>query len=152
MKIQTFIFMLTFVSFALSALDKKRIGIDLELDEGKIFEIRNIDEEPISYWLNYNSVRTQLPKKYFDLIKQTLIKNNFKCYTTWTYSGGFYEKFYCKEKSNVDFSKVKLHLHFENSTITMTEKEIFEIEGSKHVAKFLTQKEISMFIFGLSKK
>ena len=152
MKIQTFIFMLTFVSFALSALDEKRIGIDLELDEGKIFEIRNIDEEPISYWLNYNSVRTQLPKKYFDLIKQTLIKNNFKCSTTYTYSGGFYEKFYCKEKSNVDFSKVKLHLHFENSTITMTEKQIFETEGSKHTAKFLTQKDLSMFIFGLSTK
>ena len=152
MKMQAFIFMLTFVSFALSALDKKRIGIDLELDEGKIFEIRSMDEEPISYWLNYNSVRTQLPKKYFDLIKQTLIKNNFKCSTTYTYSGGFYEKFYCKEKNNVDFSKVKLHLHIGNTTITMTEKQIFETEGSKHTAKFLTQKDLSMFIFGLSTK
>ena len=152
MKLETFFFMLTFVSLALSALPENNIAIDLELDEGKIFPIRSSDEGPISYLLNYNSVRTQLPKKYFDLIKQTLIKNNFKCYFSFTYSGGFYEKFYCKEKNNVDFSKVKLHLHIGNSTITMTEKQIFETEGTKHDAKFLTQKEISMFIFGLSTK
>ena len=151
MKMQTFLFMLTFASFSLS-LDEKNVAIELELGEGKVFPIRTEDEGPISYFLNYNSVRTQLPKKYFDLIKQTLKQNNFKCYTSYTYSGGFYEKFYCKEKNNVDFSKVKLHLHFGNSTITMTEKHLFEVEGNKHVAKFLTQKQISMFIFGLSNK
>ncbi len=150
MKMQAFILMLTFVSFALSDLDEKKIGIELELGEGKVFQIRSEDEGPISYWLNYNSVRTQLPKKYFDLIKQTLNNNNFKCSTGYTYSGGFYEKFSCKDKSNVDFSKVKLHLHIGNKTITMNEKQLFETEGSKHTAKFLTQKEISMFIFGLS--
>ena len=153
MKMQTFILMLTFISFAFSDnIKPKKLGIDLELGENKVFQIRSIDEEPISYFLNYNSVRTLIPKKYFDLIKKTLTKNNFKCYTKYTYSGGFYELFYCKEKNNVDYSKVKLHLHFENSTLTMTEKELFEIEGSNHHTKLRTQSSLSMFIFGLSKK
>ena len=151
MKMQTFIFMLTFISLVISALDPVPLAIDLEIDEGKVFPIRTMDEEPISIFLNYNSIITQLPKKYFDLIKQTLTQNNFRCGKKYVYSGGFYEKFYCNEKSNVDFSKIKMHIHYSNKTITMTENQLFEVEGTKHVAKFYTQSGISMFIFGLKK-
>ena len=152
MKTQTYILILAFIiKFVSSTTTPLLETIDLELDTNKTFQIKSKEDEPLDYFLNPNSVRTIIPKKYFDLIKKYLEKNNFRCTKTYTYSGGVYELFYCKEKNGVDFSKIKLHLNFENYTLTMTEGQLFEISGSKHNSKLRTQSDTNMLIAGIAK-
>ena len=47
MKIQSIIFILALVGFYSSITEK--LGIDIEFGEGKVFQIRSLDEEPISF-------------------------------------------------------------------------------------------------------
>ena len=154
MKIQTFALILALaIEFSSTASNGPILEtIDLELDTNKKYLIKSKDEGPISYFLNYNSVRTILPKKHFDLIKGYMETNGFKCKRKYVYSGGFYETFYCYEKNSVDFSKVKLNLNFENYTLTMTEDQLFETEGDKHYSKLRTQSGTSMIMAGISKR
>ena len=73
MKMKIIIFILAFACFTSSVTEK--LGIDLELGEGKVFQIRSLDEEPITFSIinHFNGIHLQ--KKYFDLIKDTLKKN-----------------------------------------------------------------------------
>ena len=154
MKIQTYLLILAFIIKFVSSASTTPVleTIDLELDTNKTFQVKSKEDGALDYFLNRNSVRSIIPKKYFDLIKRYLERNNFKCTKTYTYSGGVYELFYCTEKNGVDFSKDKLHLKFENYTLTMTEDQLFEKEGSKHYSKLRTQSGTSsMFIVGLAK-
>ena len=149
MKIQIIIFILAFACFSFSYTEK--LGLDLELGEGKVFQIRSLDEEPIQFSIikNFNGVHLQ--KKYFDLIKETLKKNNFNCSRKYAYGSnkGIYEYLDCSEKSNVDFSKIKLNLRFQNSTsLTITEKDLFELRGDVHHSKIFGIWNIKYFTFG----
>ena len=124
--------------------------IELELDEDKKFQIKSKEEGPINYMLNPRSVRTIIPKKYFDLIKEYFKKNSLVCPKKTVYSGGVYETFYCLDWHSVDYSKVKLHLNFENYTLTMTENQLFETQTLRHTSKLRTQSNTNMFIFGIA--
>ena len=149
MKMQALIFILTFVYLAATVTEK--IGIDLEFGEGKIFQIRSLDEEPVRYSVLRSFKRIDIPKKYFYLIKEAFIKNNFKCSSKYSYSNGFYESLSFPEKSNVDFSQVKMHLHFQNSTsLTFTENQLFRMEGTNHISNIRTKNNYDIFEFGLS--
>ena len=152
MKMQTLILMLTFISFVFSdSLERIKLGIDLELGENKVFQIRSIDEEPIGCVFHPVVGKSQIPRRYLDLIGETLIRNNFYCHHSFTY-GGF--KYYrCNEDKNADFSKIKLHLRLENSTLTLTEKELFEVRGTTHIMNFiaLAQIDANGFIFEIKK-
>ena len=149
MKIQTFIFILGFAYFSATVTEK--IGIDLEFGEGKIFQIKSLDEEPVRYSVLKNFKRIEIPKKYFDLIKEAFNKNNFKCSSKYSYSNGFYESLSFSDKSNVDFSQVKMYLRFQNSTsLTFTENQLFRIEGNNHISKIRTKSNLDIFEFGLS--
>lgn len=130
------------------------LSIDLEIDENTIYRIKTEEDAHLGYFCNYNSVRTIIPKKYFDLIKQHLQEHNFKCVKRITYSGGFYETFYCPDSTKKDFSKVKLHLNFEDQTVTMYERHLFESEKNRHYSKFLTQSDLkeTYIILGLSER
>ena len=129
------------------------LTMDLEIDEDKIYRIKTEEDGTLKYFANYNSVRTIIPKQYFDLFKKHLQDNGFKCKKRITYSGGFYETFYCPDNTNKDFSKVKLHLNFEGQTITMYEKHLFEKSKNRHYSKFLTYSESKNYIvLGLSER
>ena len=150
-QIQAIIFILAFSCFSSSTTEK--LGIDLELGEGKVFQIRSLDEEPVQFSIlnHYNGVK--LPTKYFDLIKETLKKNNFKCSKKFAYASniGIYEYLDCPEESNIDFSKIKMNLHFQNSTsFTITEKDLFEMRGTNHHSKFKGVWNLKYFTFGYS--
>ena len=149
MKIQTIIFILAFACFSFSS--KEKLGIDLELGEGKVFQIRSLDEEPIQFSIikSFNGVHLQ--KKYFDLIFKTLKKNNFSCSRKYGYASnkGIYDYLDCSDKSNVDFSKIKLNLHFQNSTsLTITEKDLFELRGDVHHSKIFGIWNLKYLTFG----
>ena len=60
MKIQALIFILAFVYF--DATFTEKIGIDLEFGEGKIFQIRSLDEEPVRYSVLRSFKRIDIPK------------------------------------------------------------------------------------------
>ena len=137
MKIQYIIFILALVGFYSSITEK--LGIDIEFGEGKVYQIRSLDEEPISFSVLSAFRAINLQTKHLDLIKDAFKKNNFKCSKKYAYSGstGVYEYLDCQEESNVDFSKIKMNLHFQNSTsLTIPEKNLFELRGDIHHSKF----------------
>ena len=149
MKMQIIIFILAFACFSFSSTEK--LGIDLELGEDKVFQIRSLDEEPIQFSIikNFNGVHLQ--KKDFDLIKDTLKKNNFDCSRKYAYGSnkGIYEYLDCSDKNNVDFSKIKLNLRFQNSTsLTITDKDLFELRGNVHHSKIFGIWSLNYITFG----
>ena len=150
-QIQAIIFILAFSCFSSSTTEK--LGIDLELGEGKVFQIRSLDEEPVQFSILNHYKGINIQTKYFDLIKETLKKNNFKCSKKFAYASniGIYEYLDCPEESNVDFSKIKMNLHFQNSTsFTITEKDLFEMRGTNHHSKFKGVWNLKYLTFGYS--
>ena len=150
-QIQAIIFILAFSCFSSSTTEK--LGIDLELGEGKVFQIRSLDEEPVQFSILNHYKGINIQTKYFDLIKETLKKNNFKCSKKFAYASniGIYEYLDCPEESNIDFSKIKMNLHFQNSTsFTITEKDLFEMRGTNHHSKIKGVWNLKYFTFGYS--
>ena len=150
-QIQAIIFILAF--FCFSSTTTEKLGIDLELGEGKVFQIRSLDEEPVQFSILNHYKGINIQTKYFDLIKETLKKNNFKCSKKFAYASniGIYEYLDCPEESNVDFSKIKMNLHFQNSTsFTITEKDLFELRGTNHHSKIKGVWNLKYFTFGYS--
>ena len=139
--------------FCFSSTTTEKLGIDLELGEGKVFQIRSLDEEPVQFSILNHYKGINIQTKYFDLIKETLKKNNFKCSKKFAYASniGIYEYLDCPEESNVDFSKIKMNLHFQNSTsFTITEKDLFELRGTNHHSKIKGVWNLKYFTFGYS--
>ena len=83
----------------------------------------------------------RIPKKYLDSMREILVDNKFKCKKKTFYSGGLYDAFYCPKK-NVDFSNIKLSFKLNNTTVTLTEKQLFETrKDGNYYINFRAQKD-----------
>ena len=122
MKTSFLIFVLCLFAICSDYLPLRKV--DLEIDEDT-FPIKD-DEKEVSTFINPLSYKGMMPPQYLVSIKEAFGKKSINCKNRRVYSGGFYDTFYCSKSHLPDLSKIKLHFKFENSTITLTGKELFE--------------------------
>ena len=142
MEIQLIILVLTFISIVCEYYSL--LGIDLEIN-GKSFPIKNDEEYVKTVMYKNHFIRGSIPKKYLDLIKQNLIENKYKCKKRLFYSGGLYETFYCPKK-NSDYSSIKLNFKLNTTSVSLTEKELFETKGDDYHINFKTDSKMNILI------
>ena len=143
MNTKAFVLLFALITISSSASNLLLSTIDLEFDKDRKFQIKDKGDEVKSFLNKHNTIGL-MPKKYYELIKNNFSKNNFKCYTKITYSGGLYNKFYCKKTRYVDFSTIKLNFNFENYTLSLTEAELFKVKGDDFYFNFLSNDKVNI--------
>ena len=102
--------------------------------------------ENVTYHIN-NSTKGFLPKKYFDLILNDLIKNKFECSSKKViYNNKVYETIHCLRTRFVNIHAIKLYFNFNNYSIYFTDMELFERRNMNHTFVFYSRNDIKEIV------
>ena len=145
-----FIFLLTFISISSQVLNVSTM--DLELNEGNFYTIKNIDSI-LHFSFNNISNISLMPIKYINIIKM-ILKNrelyyNFK--TTIDFINKTeYQKFFCEKNTAIKDLDLKLIFNFDNFKILLKESELFSKEGKYYFFNFWTNDKISDILISVN--
>ena len=98
--------------------------------------------ENVTYHIN-NSTKGFLPKKYFNLILNDLVKNKFECSSKKTiYNNKIYDTIHCLRTRFVNIHLIKLYFNFNNYSIIFTDMELFERKNMNYTFVFFSRNDI----------
>ena len=98
--------------------------------------------ENITYHIN-NSTKGFLPKKYFNLILNDLVKNKFECSSKKTiFNNKVYDTIHCLRTRFVNIHLIKLYFNFNNYSIYFTDMELFERKNMNYTFVFFSRNDI----------
>ena len=102
--------------------------------------------ENVTYHIN-NSTKGFLPKKYFNLILNDLIKNKFECSPKKIiYNNKVYDTIHCLRTRFVDIHAIKLYFNFNNYSIYYTDMELFERKNMNYTFVFYSRNDIKEIV------
>ena len=102
--------------------------------------------ENITYHIN-NSTKGFLPKKYFNLILNDLVKNKFECSSKKTiFNNKVYDTIHCLRTRFVNIHLIKLYFNFNNYSIYFTDMELFERKNMDYTFVFFSKNDIREII------
>ena len=98
--------------------------------------------ENVTYHIN-NSRRGFLPKKYFNLILNDLVKNKFECSSKkMIISNKVYDTIHCLRTRFKNIHLIKLYFNFNNYSILFTDMELFERKNMNYTFVFFSRNDI----------
>ena len=98
--------------------------------------------ENVTYHIN-NSSRGFLPKKFFDLILNDLVKNKFECSSKkMIISNKVYDTIHCLRTRFANIHLIKLYFNFNNYSIIFTDMELFERKNMNYTFVFFSRSDI----------